>query len=64
MSSSDEYYTPISLFAYLGLTFDLDVAAPIGGIPWIPTLKYYTKEDDRLANAMPATLNSLLLPSR
>lgn len=49
MSSSDEYYTPISLFAYLGLTFDLDVAAPIGGIPWIPTLKYYTKEEDGLA---------------
>ena len=49
MTSTDEYYTPISLFAYLGLTFDLDVAAPKGGIHYIPALAHYSEEDDGLA---------------
>jgi hypothetical protein len=47
--SSDDYYTPAWIFETLGLTFDIDVAAPPGGIPWIPARRYYTMEDDGLA---------------
>lgn len=46
---ADEYYTPVSLFANLGLTFDIDVAAPKGGIHYIPAIKHYSIEDDGLA---------------
>jgi hypothetical protein len=46
--ANDEQYTPVSLFAYLGVTFDLDVAAPKGGIHYIPALAHYSKEDDGL----------------
>jgi len=34
--SSDDYYTPAHIFEALGIEFDLDVASPEGGIPWIP----------------------------
>ena len=47
--SSDDYYTPAWIFETLGLTFDIDVAAPPGGIPWIPARRYYTMKDDGLA---------------
>jgi len=47
--SSDDYYTPAWIFETLGLTFDIDVASPPGGIPWIPARRYYTMEDDGLA---------------
>lgn len=33
---SDEWYTPAYIFDALGETFDLDVAAPIGGPPHVP----------------------------
>lgn len=45
----DDYYTPPHIFEALGLTFDLDVCAPPGGVPWVPTKRYFTKEDDGLA---------------
>lgn len=45
----DEYYTPPEVFEALGLTFDLDVCAPRGGIPWIPARRYYSMDDDGLA---------------
>ena len=48
-TGSDDWYTPRWIFDTLGLTFDLDVAAPSGGIPWIPARRYYTMEDDGLA---------------
>ena len=48
---ADEYYTPKNLFDALGLRFDLDVAAPTGGIDYLPADKYYTKQDDGLAQA-------------
>jgi hypothetical protein len=48
-TGSDDWYTPKWIFDTLGLTFDLDVAAPEGGIPWIPARRYYTKADDGLA---------------
>lgn len=47
--TSDDYYTPAHIFETLGLTFDLDVCAPPGGIEWIPAARYYTKADDGLA---------------
>lgn len=46
--TSDDYYTPTWVFDTLGITFDLDVAAPPGGVPWIPADRYYTQEDDGL----------------
>ena len=47
--TSDDRYTPPWIFDELGITFDLDVAAPDGGVPWIPAKRFYTKADDGLA---------------
>lgn len=49
MKLSDEQYTPKSIFDALKITFDLDVAAPLGGSPHVPTKQFYTIEDDGLA---------------
>lgn len=47
--TSDDCYTPRWVFDAMGLDFDLDVAAPIGG-PWhVPCVHYFTPEDDGLA---------------
>jgi hypothetical protein len=47
--TSDDCYTPRWVFDAMGLEFDLDVAAPVGG-PWhVPAKQYYTAEDDGLA---------------
>jgi hypothetical protein len=47
--TSDDCYTPRWVFDAMGLEFDLDVAAPPGG-PWhVPCKRYYTAEDDGLA---------------
>ena len=47
--TSDDCYTPRWVFDAMGLQFDLDVAAPKGG-PWhVPAKRYYTAEDDGLA---------------
>ena len=48
-TGSDDWYTPKWIFDTLKLTFDIDVAAPPGGIDWIPAKRYYTMEDDGLA---------------
>jgi hypothetical protein len=46
--TSDDCYTPRWVFDAMGLEFDLDVAAPVGG-PWhVPCKRYYTAEDDGL----------------
>jgi len=47
--TSDDYYTPAWLFERMGITFDVDVASPPGGLSWIPAARYFTKEDDGLA---------------
>lgn len=47
--TSDDYYTPAWVFERLGITFDIDVCAPPGGIPWIPAERYFAMEDDGLA---------------
>ena len=44
--TSDEHYTPKALFETLGVTFDLDVAAPIGGSGIAP--KWFDKESNGL----------------
>ena len=47
--TSDDYYTPAWLFEDMGLRFDLDVAAPPGGVPWVPADRFFTKADDGLS---------------
>lgn len=47
--TSDDYYTPRWVFDTLDLRFDLDVASPPGGPPFVPCDRYYTQEDDGLA---------------
>ena len=49
--TSDDCYTPRWVFDAMGLEFDLDVAAPVGG-PWhVPAKRYYTAEDDGLVQS-------------
>ena len=45
---SVEWYTPPHIFAALGISFDLDPCAPVGGVPWIPAAAHYSREDDGL----------------
>jgi hypothetical protein len=45
---SDDYWTPPWVFAQLDLSFDLDVAAPPGGIAWVPAERYFTEADNGL----------------
>lgn len=49
VATSDDYYTPREVFDRLGLRFDLDVASPPEPPPWIPADRFYTVEDDGLA---------------
>jgi len=46
LRGSDEVYTPSLFFERLGISFDLDVCAPKGGLPWIPATDHYSIEDD------------------
>ena len=48
--SSNDFYTPAWIFEAMGIEFDLDVASPPQGVPWIPTKKFYTQLDDGLAS--------------
>ena len=48
-TTSDDYYTPKWIFDTLGLHFDLDVASPPGGPPFVPCNRYFTQADDGLA---------------
>lgn len=45
---SDERYTPSWVFEYLGLTFDVDVCAPIDGAKNTPCRKHFSIIDDGL----------------
>jgi len=47
--TKDDYYTPKAVFDALGLTFDLDVCAPPGGVPWVPARRFFTLADDGLS---------------
>jgi hypothetical protein len=48
LPDSDEHYTPPNVFEGLGLQFDLDVCAPVGGVPWIPAARHFSLQDDGL----------------
>jgi hypothetical protein len=45
---SNEWWTPPEIFEALDIDFDLDPASAIGGVEWLPTKSYFTKEDDGL----------------
>lgn len=45
---TQEWYTPPEIFAALGCEFTLDVAAPPGGVPWIPAERSLSYRDDGL----------------
>ena len=47
--TSDDFYTPRWVFDTMGLHFELDVASPPGGPPFVPCSRYFTQEDDGLA---------------
>lgn len=49
INGSDEVYTPPCLFERLGLTFDIDVCAPAGGLPWIPATRHFSIAENGLA---------------
>lgn len=46
--ASVEWYTPPGIFEALGISFDLDPCAPVGGLPWIPAHRFFSEVDDGL----------------
>jgi hypothetical protein len=48
--SPDERYTPTWVFDAMDVEFDVDLAAPPGGIPYIPAKAHFSEEDDALAH--------------
>src|SRR4051812_7340494 len=46
---TNEWYTPPEIFHALGCEFDIDAAAPVGGVPWIPAARSFSYHDDGLA---------------
>lgn len=46
--ASVDWWTPPHVFDALGLTFDLDVCAPQGGVPWIPAAEHIALPRDGL----------------
>lgn len=46
---TDEWYTPPSIFDALGIPFDLDPAAPRGGVDWVPASEHFSIDDNGLA---------------
>jgi hypothetical protein len=49
VGASTEWFTPPEIFEALGLTFDLDPAAPPGGVPWVPARRHFSVLEDGLA---------------
>jgi len=50
MTTSDDYYTPAWVFEDMAVEFDMDVASPPGGVPWIPARRFLTMADDGLTS--------------
>lgn len=46
---ADDWYTPKWVFDSLGVEFDIDVCSPVGGTGLVPAKKFYSIEDDALA---------------
>jgi hypothetical protein len=49
-NKSVDWYTPEWIFNDLGLEFDLDPAAPTGGVEWIPAKQHYDIYTDGLVS--------------
>ena len=49
MRESDQCFTPPHIFQKLSVRFNIDVAAPPGGVPWVPCRRFFTEEDDGLS---------------
>lgn len=47
-NKSEDWYTPEHIFDDMGIQFDLDPCAPVGGVPWIPATAHYSIQDDGL----------------
>lgn len=47
-ATSVEWYTPPEVFEALAISFDLDPAAPAGGVPWVPAERSLSQADDGL----------------
>lgn len=47
-SERDERYTPAWLFEAMAERFDVDLAAPAGGLSYLPADRWFTKEEDAL----------------
>ena len=47
-NASVDWYTPPWVFDRLGLRFDLDPCAPVGGVAWIPADRHYSLGDNGL----------------
>jgi len=45
---TDDWYTPAWVFDGMGVTFDMDVAAPPGGLEWLPAHESLSESDDGL----------------
>lgn len=45
---SDQCFTPPEVFKILGVKFNIDVASPDGGVPWVPCRRFFTEADDGL----------------
>lgn len=43
VGETNEWYTPAYIFDALGESFDLDVAAPIGGGPYVPAYRCFSE---------------------
>lgn len=56
VSTSDDWYTPVRVFDALNFQFSIDVAAPPGGVPWVPADRYFTRADDGLAQDWSGTV--------
>ena len=48
-SPNDDLYTPPEIFQALNVEFDMDVCAPINGLPWIPAKRSISEVEDGLA---------------
>jgi len=46
--TTDDYYTPPYVFKALNVEFNMDVCAPLHGVPWIPAKRSLTVIEDGL----------------
>ena len=46
--TTNDYYTPAWLFESMAINFDIDVAAPLLAVPWIPAKRWFSQADDGL----------------